>query len=106
MNVKFEATPAEFEIIKAITDRALALLKMYLSPTYTVAEAKQTLMMDIEATHCNGCPLDLDGLLAAVDDDFVHDVRGIHLYLDRNTGQLTKKFQPRHVKKPVTEGEK
>jgi hypothetical protein len=55
-------------------------------------------MMDLEACHCNGCPLDLTGLLeAAGDADLVHDVAGISRHLNRQTGVLVNHFHPRYA---------
>lgn len=55
-------------------------------------------MMDLEACHCNGCPLDLEGLRdLSRDVDLVHDVAGIGRYLDRETGKLTSAFTPRYA---------
>jgi hypothetical protein len=56
---------------------------------------KQAIIMDLNATHCNGCRLDLDRLLAAEDFDFTHDVYGIRRHLNRNTGKLEGFFVPR-----------
>jgi len=53
--------------------------------------------MDIIATHLNGRPIDLDGLSGAKWGDFIHDVCGIHRYLDRTTGKLTDCFRPRYA---------
>ena len=49
---------------------------------------RQDAMMDLTATHNNGCKLDLANLLAAQDGDFAHDVFGIREWLNRDTGQL------------------
>jgi hypothetical protein len=54
-------------------------------------------MMDLEACHCNGCPLDLQALLDAESDaDLVHDVAGITRHLDRDSGTLVNYFRPRY----------
>ena len=73
------------EKINAICDRAIK----------EVDRPKLDLAMDIEATHCNGCPLDLDKLLAFKDFDFFHDIYGIINCLDRDTGELKECFLPR-----------
>ena len=44
-------------------------------------------------------PMDWDALLAASDFDFIHDVSGIHAYIDRTTGDLTNHFLPRFARK-------
>lgn len=51
--------------------------------------------MDITATHCNGCRLDLGRLLAAEDFDFFHDVGMIRRNLNRSTGKLENHCLPR-----------
>jgi len=54
-------------------------------------------VMDISMTHTNGCPLKLRDLFMAKSFDFYHDVIGIRLYLDRNTGKLADCFLPRYA---------
>ena len=50
---------------------------------------------DILMVHLNGCPLDLDGLINASDADFYHDIDGIFINLNRETGRLEDYFVPR-----------
>jgi len=45
-------------------------------------------------------PLDLDGLLVAPTDDFLHDVFGIMQKLDMPTGLLSDCFCPRYAVSP------
>lgn len=64
---------------------------------------EQDLHMDITACHANGTTLDLDGLLAASDEDFVSDIVGIHEHLDRDDdsptgGKLLHGFVPKFLK--------
>lgn len=56
--------------------------------------------MDVIATHCNGCPLDLAKLLAFDDFNFNHDVFGIRRHLNRDNGKLGGFFLPRSNLKP------
>lgn len=56
---------------------------------------RRELMMDLVATHANGCPLRLADLLAADEVTFAHDVLGIRVFIDRTTGRLTHYFVPR-----------
>lgn len=59
-------------------------------------EARLSLMMDVAATHRNGCPLRLEHLLHETTDfDFAHDVMGIRDNIDRTTGKLQHEFLPR-----------
>jgi len=55
-------------------------------------------MMDLENVH-KTVGLDLEGLLAARDQDFLHDVAGITRHMDRTTGKLTDCFLPRYAKR-------
>lgn len=92
--ISFKTTKAEFDQIAKIADRVENLAKRY-GADYN----RQTCLMDLTATHMNGCPLDLGGLLAASDGDFVHDVWGIRIHLDRETGELKDCFIPRYARK-------
>lgn len=87
MPLSWSATKEETEIIRKILDRAEAL--------GIQDNDLMSLHMDIEATHCNGCPLKLAELLEAPDFDFVHDVAGIRRHLNRETGELEDCFLPR-----------
>jgi hypothetical protein len=59
---------------------------------------KLVYLMDVLATHANGCPLDLAALANASDLDLAHDMGGIIRHIDRKTGQLTGCFLPRYAK--------
>ena len=67
--IELRASPDDRKLINQIADRALADLKHY-------PDSKLALLMDIEACHENGCPLDLDGLLAAKPDAPAHHLVG------------------------------
>jgi hypothetical protein len=56
------------------------------------------ILMDLEACHCNGMPLDFDKLLAFPDFDFAHDVFGIRRHINRETGKIEDCFVPRCAK--------
>jgi hypothetical protein len=86
--VKFEATVEELQTIMNIVERA--------AQHWTPAQyPPQDMMMDLDACHSNGCPLDLAKLLRAPDFDFVHDVAGIFRHIDRSTGKIQDCFLPR-----------
>ena len=90
--LNFTATKQEFEQIRAIAKRAVAMVagtEIY----YSMQDA----LMDIEACHCNGCPLKLHELAGAKPSDFGHDVFGIRQHLNRETGQLEDCFLPRYA---------
>ena len=55
------------------------------------------ILMDVDACHSNGCPLQLQALLAADDFNFAHDVFGIRANINRHTGQLMNCFVPRYA---------
>lgn len=58
--------------------------------------------MDVEAAHSNGCPLNLEELLATDDGTFGHDVFGIRRFIDRETGKVGGCFLPRLAQKTAT----
>ena len=84
--IRMSATKEEIQEIVKIAQRA-------------VKEVPQmdfmSTMMDIEATHSNGCKLKLDELISADLGDFLHDVTGIYSHINRETGQLENCFLPR-----------
>lgn len=78
--------PEEIILIKKIVNRARRG-----NPDVPLVDA----MMDITATHCNGCPLDLKKFLKADAFNFGHDFYGIRAHVSRETGKLTRCFLPR-----------
>lgn len=88
----FDVTLEDDNVIRAIANRACEVTGI--EPRFN----KLGLLMDLKACHANGCPLDLDRLLAAKPFDFYHDLLGIDRHLDRATGQLQDHFLPRHAK--------
>ena len=79
----------ELDIIQKIADRAVKL-----NPELDHTEV----MMDITATHCKGCALQLQSMAdpKVMDDfNFLHDIYGIAAHLNRETGQLERCFLPR-----------
>lgn len=90
--INWTATKEEFKAMARIAHRACAL-----NPDYNY----QTCLMDLNATHSNGMPLDLERLEAFPDFDFAHDVFGIANHIDRDTGKLTRCFVPRCAKRKV-----
>lgn len=88
--VRWDVTPADQALIKLIVKRAKRANLLA-----DVPDAEENVTMDLEATHANGCPLDLVKLLRAPASDFGHDLLGISKYLDRTTGTLRDFFLPR-----------
>lgn len=92
--INFTATKDEIKLISEIARRAIGMVAGT-DVTYDMQDA----MMDIEACHCNGCPLDLSKLAGAPATDFAHDVFGIRRHLNRRTGKLEDCFLPRYALK-------
>lgn len=88
MVIKFDVNRDDREAISKIVDRAAERFESI---------DRLSLEMDITATHANGNPLDLAGLLDAEPFDFAHDIAGIVRHLDRTTGALTDCFVPRYA---------
>lgn len=88
--ISFKVIPEDSTLIHQITDRAMT--KTWFSNLY---KQGLDLIMDLSATHENGCRLNLQKLLDAPDFDFFHDIRGIHHCLNRETGELADFFLPR-----------
>ncbi len=90
MTPVFKVSKEEWALIVGIADRFESLSMD--------ASDRTSLLMDIEACHCNGCPLDLRALLDADGFDLVHDVAGIRRHINRETGKLGDCFWPRYAK--------
>lgn len=84
-----------WEHSKEDTDKIFQVVTRAIEMGLACARDTLNLAMSITAAHCNGCPLDLDKLLAFEDFDFVHDVAGIDRHVSRDTGKLLNCFVPR-----------
>jgi len=91
MTVRFEATEVEAVIINKIVDRNCR--------EYVSSISKLGLMMAIEACHCNGSKLDLEGLLNSDSKTFRSDILGIHENIDKTTGKLKNGYTPKCLMK-------
>lgn len=59
-------------------------------------QTKLNAIMDLTALQANGTPLQLADMLEAADSlDFAHDLCGIRVHLDRDSGKLKDCFVPR-----------
>lgn len=85
--IKWEANEEEKKWMEAIVAKA-----------GDIGMAKLEIMMNLEACHCNGCPLDLEGLAGANLFDIVHDICGIANHIDHLNGKLDGRFLPRFAK--------
>lgn len=93
--VNKDISECESMIIENIVDRYLALS----SPVAWVAEdSRATLIECLSLCHCNGCPLDLVGLLDAPEFSLKSDILGIYHNLGMATGILRRGFVPRYKK--------
>lgn len=88
MSIKFDVTAREHKVLFQIAERAVSLLEAY--------DDSVSANMDVTACHCNGCPLKLEELLHADDENFAHDLLGIRRHLNRDTGELMNCFLPRY----------
>ncbi len=55
--------------------------------------------MDLSAVNANDCKLDFEKLLEFDDFNFWHDINGISVHIDRETGKLQNCFLPRCTKR-------
>jgi len=96
--MNWNCTSEEIELIDKIVTR---YINMTASGEDKHLHSNDTLhhTMNVEASHCNGCELDLQSLLDSSDRDFRHDMRGIDQNINRKTGELMNYFVPRCAKK-------
>lgn len=94
--MKFSTTKSDFQLIAAVAHRAVAM-----ATATGFGYPYQDAMMDLDAVHSNGCPLDLAKLAGFDEFNFAHDVFGIRRHLDRATGKLGDCFVPRCAAKDL-----
>lgn len=94
MAINWRASVEESRLIEAIAARAKALF----GESGDLIRDKTHWRMNVTACHLNGCPLDLEGLRAADDFNFAHDMLGIDKHINRETGRLMDHFLPRFAK--------
>ena len=97
-----EPTPADLRRIARIAERAYQRTRCFIGrPAYRVPQCTR----DLINVHTFCCPLDFKRLLAAGDYDFLHDILGIRVHLDRRTGQIRHNYPLRCAKtSPSTTG--
>lgn len=87
---------ASLEDKKLVTKIAVRAIEMYESiGVKTTKDTNLEIYMDVLACHCNGTPLDLERLLEAPEQTFVHDIVGIRDCINRRTGKIEKHFLPK-----------
>lgn len=87
MGPDFKLSYADASLISRIVERAMQ---------YDVQRSRLHLEIDIAIVH-QATPLNLEGLLKARRQDFLHDVVGIINHLNRETGELEDLFSPRYT---------
>ena len=88
--INWECTREDLDLIQKIAERSMQ---------YFPTTDKLYLLMNVQATHCNGCKLRLNELLHAEEFDFIHDLTGICRFLNQKTGKLEYEFIPRFALK-------
>lgn len=100
MSINFTCSDDDRAMISDITDRF-----MDIAEGFGEELNRMDVVMDITATHCNGCPLRLEDMMEADDLNLAHDVGGIGRYLNRETGKLEGYFRPRFAQPSSLERE-
>lgn len=95
MGLNFELPLAKVILIEQIAERADREIFQPLGSKQTSLDT----VMDLGICITNGCPLDLDRLLAAEGFYFYRDIMGIYRHLNRLTGKLEDGFLPRYAVK-------
>jgi hypothetical protein len=94
--LNWSISPADYELLNKCIDRFMLAQK-------TPQWKRGAILMDLNACHSNGCPLDFQRLLEASDFDFLHDMIGIQDHINRETGKLENCFVPRLAARAETE---
>jgi len=81
-----------------IHEGANATLKRLEDEAGFIFDDRCSALMDLEACHISGTPLDWDALADGDVQDVAHDVFGIIHHIDRDTGRLGDCFSPRFAK--------
>lgn len=88
--INWDTTKEEGDLIRRISDRASSL---------DLTNDQLEVQMDVAAVHLNDTELDLQRLLEEFDDfNFAHDICGIRVHIDTETGKLRHGFLPRCAK--------
>jgi hypothetical protein len=88
---------SDSEIISKIVDRIRSSLKNNLNNDYLNSNLLD-IEMDIIAAHIKN-PLNLKALLEADKFNFYHDIAGINVHIDRESGEMKDHFVPRFTLK-------
>lgn len=93
MNATTKQKQASFHTTRKEMDLILLCVKRALKRQPELD--RMSLIMDLSATHANGCPMKFDELLTADDFNFFHDIYGIMRHINRRTGEMMDCFLPR-----------
>jgi len=83
-------------------ENAKAVIDRIINESASTVTDRMSLHMDLVACHTCGCPLDWDKLKTGRMGDVIHDVAGITLHINRETGRLGDCFHPRFAKRQHT----
>jgi hypothetical protein len=87
--IRLTTSPEDYDLIHAIVERAVSLAnRRGMSPSADILE------IALIACHMNGCPLNLESLLASPDEDLMKDVWGIQRNINIQTGRIVGDFVP------------
>jgi hypothetical protein len=86
-----ETTKEEYDLIGKIAKRWAE------SSPLNPANTQLSTFMDLQVVH-DRIGLDLEKLLNFSEGNFVHDMQGIRIHLDRTTGEVRNKFVPRSAR--------
>ena len=89
--ISFDVSARDAGLITKIVNRADAACRLAGGPKID----RHDVAMSLTACHANGCPLDLEKLLAADDFNLLHDVSGIHRHISTEDAQLGGCLLPR-----------
>ncbi|MBX3173247.1 MAG: hypothetical protein KF709_02490 [Gemmatimonadaceae bacterium] len=93
--VSFNVSADDNAVIAAIARRAVRDGIVDLTADTGAVDPQTSLEMDLAAVMANDAPLDLERLITLPAFDFTHDILGIQKHIDRTTGRLLLRFEPR-----------
>ena len=97
-NISFQISPEDAHYIGEIIKRVQRFYKAHMPRSAQRPIDAVSIYMDLAACHANACPLDFKRMANADDFNLLHDVCGIGVHLDRETGTLTDCFLPRFAR--------
>ena len=95
-SISFQVSPEDAHYIGEIVKRVERFYRFHAPRNAPINVV--SIFMDLAACHANACPLDFKRMANADDFNLLHDVCGIGVHLDRETGKLTDCFLPRFAR--------